>query len=106
AVPNIDATLKVASDHGKEIKWDLVDPDLDALEFAHQLADIAGLGKDSFTLHNRPYSRALGIEKESKDFVDILGLWEYLDDNQCRSMLRGTYKLLKPGGSFIASNML
>lgn len=106
AVPNIDATVKVADKQGKNIKWDLVDPDSEALEFAHQLADIAGLDPNSFTPHKRHYARAMGIEKESKDFVDVLGLWEYLDDNQCRSMLRGTYQLLKPGGSFIASNMI
>lgn len=106
AVPNIDATVKIRETLGKDIKWDLYDTDEDALAFARELAADEGIELDEDSMKPRSYFRAFSLEKESVDVVDVLGLWEYLTDDQCVKLLKKSYDLLKPGGVFIASNML
>jgi len=106
AVPDIDATVAVVDRLGKSVNWHLVDPDTEALAFAQELAIEAGLPEETLNIHNKPYARAYGLFEEKVDFVDVLGLWEYLNDRQTASLLKDSLKLIKPGGSFIASNML
>jgi hypothetical protein len=106
AVPDIDATVAVKDKFGKSIHWDLYDIDGKALSFAKDLAAEAGIAGKDVSTNEGSYFRAFSLPKESLDVVDVLGLWEYLTEEQCIKLLKRSYDLIKPGGSFIASNML
>ncbi len=107
AVPDIDAALRIKRELGMLTEINLVDPDENAKQLAHQLADReTELDVALFNDYGRRYPDAYQLGDESVDCVNVLGLWEYLEENSCVSLLEKTYKLLKPGGVFIASNML
>ena len=105
AVPDIDATLQVQRQLGKSITWELYDIDQEALQFAVELGEEAGLPADSLRIHPGSFVRAFALAPSSVDIVDVLGLWEYLPDATCAKLLARSYRLLMPGGSFICSNM-
>ena len=106
AVPDINATLRIQQATGADVNWHLYDISKDALDFARELADEAGIDQSTISTFEGLYVRAFSKKPESAHVVDVLGLWEYLDDRTCVKLLKRSYKLLKPGGSFIASNML
>lgn len=107
AVPDIDAAVRIKQESGKDIEWHLYDIDGDALNFASELATEAGIDQNLIKKYQERFISAFKKEQpESVHAVDVLGLWEYLDDRSCVKLLQRSYDLLKPGGSFIASNML
>lgn len=107
AVPDIDATLKVQRELGKDIKWHLYDTDPDALSFAQQLGREAGLPDDALVFDRPKAWQRIKEEAEgSADVIDVLGLWEYLTPKQCAELLKRSYPVLRSGGAIIASNML
>jgi len=114
AVPNIDASQRIENKLDKAINWKFYDTDPNALKFAMALVKDSRLKKSSFDYgpaHDgqpigQNYMRATTLTPESVDVVDALGLWEYLDDNQAKKFAEKMYRLVKPGGVMIISNML
>jgi len=105
-VPNIDTTVKVKEQYGKRITWTMLDTRYTSLEEAVKLAAEAGIPPEDIKTQRADYRRAFRGEDESVDIFDMLGLWEYLPREQCVEVVREAYRLLKPEGVFIASNML
>lgn len=120
AVPNIEATKAVEA-LGKRIEWNLFDLDPRALGSAEEMIADAGLTRSTFDFGprapkgsptkyaGRSYlavrEEAQGVEDNSLDAVDALGLWEYLNDRQAATFLKVNYKKLKRGAPMIVSNM-
>lgn len=105
-VPNIDATVAVTQQDGKRIVWDMYDWTYKSLEFAKQLAIEAGIPGADITTHRADYRRAFRLTDESVDIADMLGLMEYLPRQDCVDAIHELYRLLKPGGMLVVSNML
>ncbi len=119
AVPNIEATRRLEADD-KAVHWRFYDFDPQALLFAEKLIGEKNFQYSTFdygptwvnpdTGKTEPkgqnYLRAFGIEDESVDIVDALGLWEYLKPEHATKFASKLYAKLKPGGSLIVSNML
>lgn len=119
AVPNIEAT-KALEQKGVSVDWRFYDFDPNALMFARLLIEQEGFAGATFdygptrlnpeTQQLEPtgqhYVRAFGVEDESVDVVDALGLWEYLKPEDARRFAENLYKKLRPGGTMIVSNML
>ena len=107
AVPDVEATLRIGEELGKTVRWQLYDVDADSLDFSRELAVEAGIVPGSIETFEASFVRAFRRESTGTvHAVDVLGLWEYLDDRTCVKLLQKSFKLLKPGGLFIASNML
>lgn len=106
AVAETDVAIKIQRELGKKLHMQFYDIDAEVLEFGKEYAQRVGLDMSSVTQKHANYLRALYLPAESQDFIDVLGLWEYLDRAACVKLLKQSYTLLKPGGTFIASNML
>jgi len=106
AVAETDVAIKIQRELGKKLHMQFYDIDAEMLEFGEEYAQRVGLDMSSMTQKHENYLRALALPAESQDFVDVLGLWEYLRHKECVNLLKKSYQLLKPGGTFIASNML
>lgn len=107
AVPAIDATLEIEQKLGKKTNMRLFDQSDEILEFAKETAVRDGIDIDRVTTHTGDYYEAFSeVKPESVNIVEALGLWEYLHDSRCVSLLQRSYDLLKPGGVIIVSNML
>jgi hypothetical protein len=119
AVPNIQATQELESNH-TAAHWSFYDFDPHALMFAEKLVGENKFEYSTFdygpTWQNpetgavepkgQNYLRAFGVEDESADIVDALGLWEYLKPEAATRFASKLYDKVKPGGSLIVSNML
>ena len=106
AVAETDVAIKIQRELGKTLHMQFYDIDAEVLEFGKEYAERVGLDMSSVTQKHANYLRALALPEESQDFIDVLGLWEYLKPEECIKLLERSYKMLKPGGTFIASNML
>jgi len=119
AVPNIQATRRLEQ-QGKAVNWNFYDFDPQALMFAEMLAEENEFKYSTFNYgpmeknietgkyepKGQSYVRAFGVEKESVDIVDALGLWEYLSPEHAVKFANKLFEKVKPGGSMIVSNML
>lgn len=115
-VPNIDASIKVKETLNKSIRWDFYDLDTRSLGLSKELVEEAGLSFDNFNfgggtglgrVSKRSFTEAFRrLPESSVHAVDALGLWEYLSPETARNFAEKAYKLVKPGGSLIISNML
>lgn len=106
AVAETDVAIKINRELGKRLHMQFYDTDEEVLEFGKDYAQRVGLDMSMLSQRHANYLRALSLPAESQDFVDVLGLWEYLTHDACANLLQKSYRLLKPGGTFIASNML
>lgn len=106
AVAETDVALKIQKELGKTLHMQFFDIDSEVLAFGKEYARRVGLDMSTITQKHANYLRALALPAESQDFVDVLGLWEYLEHDECVNLLKKSYRLLAPGGTFIASNML
>ncbi|MEH3077390.1 MAG: class I SAM-dependent methyltransferase [Quadrisphaera sp.] len=111
AVPVLDAR----ADLGSSAHVVLVDVDPQALAFAGQLAERAGLVRDQdFTVLHRDLVRSLVVHddliteigEQRAAVVDALGIFEYFSDASAVRLLRNAYRLVRPGGSLVVGNML
>lgn len=114
-VPNIDATERIERELGKAVDWDLYDFDTESLRFAKELVGESAVLHSSFrygdpydqnTVVARAYARAFALPEASVDVVDALGLWEYIPQKHAVRFAERAYRLVKPGGRLIVSNML
>lgn len=113
AVPVLDAVRELPET--TDAKLTLVDFDPQALEFARTLATDQGLMPEKdFHIEASNLVKDLifkdnFIEKhgeESFDMVDMLGIFEYFDEERGAKLLQNAYRLVKPGGKMIIGNML
>lgn len=124
AVPVYEAA-SLLQERGVAVSLDLADHDRGALELARRLAAEYEL---SPTYHHlnvlSPQGLAHRLPRQSYDVVDVLGLFEYLDEQDsvfrytkvvssherrfagAVTLLRNAYELLRPGGVLVMSNML
>lgn len=118
SVPNVEAAQKAAAVSTGRIHWQFFDTDPNALKSADHVLSDADLDNSTFDFGpkvmtedeveayvGRSYIEARHLENESIDFVDALGLWEYLTDNQAVMFLKMLYAKLKKGGVMVVSNM-
>jgi len=119
AVPNMQATHALEAE-GVATHWHFYDFDPEALIFAENLEKENKFQYSTFdygpTWENpetgtveprgQNYLRAFGVEDESVDIVDALGLWEYLKPEVAARFSAKLFAKVKPGGSMIVSNML
>lgn len=83
----------------------LNDTDADALAFATDAVVADGVTFHSLQLH---CSNALSFSRTIDADLDLAmagGLFDYLDDRQCRLLIRQFYRRLRPGGRLYFSNM-
>lgn len=118
AVPNIQATQRLEQ-QDRSVNWRFYDFDPEALRFAQALIEQSKFQYSTFDYgpmaenektgvlepKGQNYLRAFGVEDESLDVVDALGLWEYLKPEQATRFVSKLYAKLKPGGSLVVSNM-
>ncbi|MBC7459507.1 class I SAM-dependent methyltransferase [Candidatus Saccharibacteria bacterium] len=105
-VPNIDATVHVRDQLRKTIRWREYDLSYKSLQTSVELFKEAGIPDDDVVAIRGDLKKAYGLPTESADIIDMLGLWEYLSHERCVVALRSLYKILKPGGIMVVSNML
>lgn len=119
AVPNVQATRRLET-AGVGTHWRFYDWDASALQFAQGLVENESFEYATFdygpTWENpktgkveprgQNYLRAFGLENESVDIVDALGLWEYLKPEEATRFAAKLFTKVKPGGKMIVSNMV
>lgn len=117
AIPVFRTLESQASGH---VDVTLIDLDADALAHAAELASRKGFHEDTdFRLLQRHLIRDLvatsrlvdELGAESMDFVDMLGIFEYIPDEfngfkSAAAFLQNAFRLVKPGGALVAANML
>lgn len=106
AVPAINAVVEIEQRFGKTTFMDLYDQDADILGFAKESTARAGIPGDQVATHAGDYYEAFKLPPESVDILEALGLFEYLHDSRCVGLIQKAYRLLKPGGVIVFSNML
>lgn len=105
-VPNIDATVDAKQKYGKTIRWKEYDLSQTSVDLNVQFFKEAGVPEEDVDARRGDLKRAYVLEDDSIDMVDMLGLWEYLDKDRCVEALTQLYRILKPGGVMVVSNML
>lgn len=106
AVPAIAAVQEVERALGKKVSMDLYDISEDILDFAGESTKRAGIAEDRVTKNVGSYENFYKLEDESVDILEALGLWEYLPTSRCRELMEQAYRVVKPGGVIVISNML
>jgi len=91
-----------------EAKICCIDFDADALAFSADRLSYTGLSPEQIEFRKYNAFRMINHERNLKEFgmQDVIystGLFDYLEDEVLVSLLSSLYKLLTPGGSFIAS---
>lgn len=107
--PVYDACQRLSAADQRRVAMTMVDISSDMIAFAKRLYAIQGLelAKVEFKQHNVLNSterRAL-LKEAQPTIIDIMGLFEYLTDEQCVKMLKSLYASLTPGGAMIFTNM-
>ena len=85
-----------------------LDLDSDALDFAASRMQYVGLLSEQVELRKYNAVRMISHERNLKEFgqqdvIYSVGLFDYLDDDVLIRLLGSLYKLVSPGGKFIAS---
>lgn len=107
--PVYDACTRLTSDDQKNVSLVLTDIDQDMLAFAEKLysaeADAAYDARFITCDIVNVSARKRLLAEVKPDIIDSMGLFEYLNDKQCISLLRALYAALKHGGILIFTNM-
>jgi SAM-dependent methyltransferase len=107
AVPAIIAVQEIEKKLGKKMIMDLYDQDENILkEFAKESIERAGIPSEHVTPHVGSYEKFYTLEDASVDILEALGLWEYLPTSRCVELMTNAYRVIKPGGVIVISNML
>ena len=91
--------------------WEItnVERDTEALKLAKEVAVEHGIPASQVKLLKADVTDEVamraGLHGDTYDVVDMMGLFEYLSDEQIAQVLRGSYALLRPGGIIIFGNM-
>lgn len=107
--PTFDAARQLPDSLKKDSKITLVDRDDIVLDFAkslyeHQANDLPHVEFSNDDAFNPKFFHEL-TKGRGVDIVDILGMFEYLDEQKSVQFLREIYNALNPGGIVIFSNM-
>jgi SAM-dependent methyltransferase len=116
--PDMDFMQIAHKQHDATIFMHMIDFQDSALNFGKQLArersipvndeEANDVGHISMIRadYRRPFpNKNKGGKPETYDMLEMLGLWEYLNREDCVEAIRESYKLLKPGGILVVSNM-
>lgn len=107
--PTYDAVRRLGKKDQRRVTLTLADISSEMMEFAEQLyaAEDLTLGAVKYELCNivKEKERRELLEDMQPAVIDIMGLFEYLSDEQCIKVLRSFYAALAPGGSVIFTNM-
>ncbi len=91
------------------VRYTNIDIDKKSIDIAKELVAIEGIPKSQTKLVTGDiFDKQLlarHLKKGSADIIDLMGIFEYLDDKQSVQLLKSSYELLKPGGLIIACNM-
>jgi SAM-dependent methyltransferase len=111
AIPVLDSLA--ASAAGAELA--LVDIDARSLAFARRLAEHPRYARgETVRTHERNLITGLimgdalvdELGSASADLVDMIGIFEYFRTERAVSLLRNSWRLVKPGGTLVLANML
>jgi hypothetical protein len=107
--PTYDACRRLRLKDQRRVTLTLADISSEIMEFAEQLYAAEGLtlGGVKYVLCNvvKEKERRELLKDMEPAVIDIMGLFEYLSDEQCIKVLRSFYLALAPGGSVIFTNM-
>jgi len=105
-IPNIDATVNAKQRFGKTIRWREFDLSQTSVNLNKVLFEEAGIPAEDVDARRGDLKKAYVLDSDSVDMIDMLGLWEYLDRDRCVKALQEFYRILKPDGVMVVSNML
>ncbi len=93
----------------QKVKYLNIDIDKKSIGIADEITKIEGIPKkQTSNVVGDIFDKKLiakHIKSGQADIVDLMGIFEYLDDNQSKDLLNISYGLLKSGGQIIACNM-
>jgi SAM-dependent methyltransferase len=91
--------------------WEItnVERDIEALKLAKEAATMQGIPASQVKLLKADVTDEAamyaGLQNDTYDVVEMMGLFEYLSDEQISQVLKTSYVLLRPGGIIIFGNM-